>query len=105
MGNEFKDKLKGALIIPTALVIVLIPFSILIGWNLLTLILFWLVITPALTIYLPTILSRNRNRLFKSLVGLSIFYGVMVFMIFDHYASDYFKLMMLSGVVNLIFVS
>ena len=105
MGNDLKDKLKGILIVPVALVITLVPFSILIGWNLMTLILFWLIITPALTIYLPTIISSNKSILIKSVAGLVIFYGIMVFLIFDHYDSDYFKVMILSSVINLIFVS
>ena len=105
MDNEFKDKLKGTLIVPVGLAIILVPFSILIGWNLMTLILFWLIITPGLTIYLPTIVSRSKNHLFESLVGLVIFYGIMVFMIYDHYKSDYFQVMILSCVINSILVS
>jgi hypothetical protein len=105
MGDESKDKLKGTLTVPAALGFVLILFSILIGWNLMTLILFWLIIIPGLTIYLPTIISSNKSHLFKSLVGMLIFYGIMVFMIYDHYDSDYFKVMIVSGVMNLVFVS
>jgi hypothetical protein len=99
------DKLKGILIVPIGLAIVLVPFSILIGWNLITLTLFWLAITPAVTIYLPTVVSNNKNHLFESLVGLLIFYTIMVFMIYDHYKTDYFKVMILSCVINFIFVS
>ena len=105
MGNDSIDKLKGTLIVPVGLAIILVPFSIFIGWNLITLILFWIIITPGLTIYLPTIVSRNKSHLFKSLVGLLIFYGIMVLMIYDHYNSDYFQVMILSCVVNLILVS
>ena len=101
----YMDKLKGILIVPIGLAIVLVPFSILIGWNLITLTLFWLVITPALTIYLPIVVSKNKNHLFESLPGLLIFYAIMVFMIYDHYKTDYFKVMILSCVLNLIFVS
>ena len=105
MNKESKDKLKGTLIVPFGLAIVFVPFSILIGWNLITLILFWLVLTPGLTIYLPPIVSSNKNHLFESLVGLTIFYAIMVFMIYDHYKTDYFQIMILSFVINLILVS
>jgi len=105
MDKESKDKLKGTLIVPFGLAIVLAPFSILIGWNLMTLILFWLVVIPGLTIYLPTLVSRNKNHLVESLVGLTIFYAIMVFMIYDHYKTDYFQIMILSCVINLILVS
>lgn len=105
MSKEPKDKLKGTLVVPLGLAITLVPFSILIGWNLLTLILFWFVLTPGLSIYLPAMLSNNRNHLFESLVGLIIFYGIMVFMIYDHYKTDYFQIMILSCLINLVLVS
>lgn len=104
MNKETKDKLKGILIVPIGLILVLIPFSMLIGWNLFTAILFWLVITPALTSYLPTIISKNKNHLMESLMGLAIFYAFMVFMIYDHYKTDYFLIMMASLVVNMMVV-
>ena len=105
MDKNSKDKLKGTLIVPVGLAIILIPFSMLIGWNLITAILFWLVLTPGLTIYLPKLVSRNKNHLFESLLGLIIFYSIMVFMIYDHYKSDYFQLMIWSCAINLILVS
>lgn len=59
MAKETKDKLKGAMIVPFGLSIILVPFSILIGWNGLTLILFWFVLTPGLTIYyMPLLFSQ-----------------------------------------------
>ena len=79
MEKETKDKLKGTLIVPVGLAIMLAPFSILIGWNLITAILFWLVLTPGLTIFLPPLVSRNKSHLFESLVGLTVFYSFMVF--------------------------
>lgn len=105
MDIEIKNKLKGILTVPVGLAIVFVPFSIFIGWNLLTLILFWFVVVPGLTIYLPSIVSRKRSHLFESLVGLIIFYAGMVFMIYDHYMTDYFQIMILSCVINLILVA
>ena len=105
MDKESKDKFKGTLIVPIGLAIILIPFSILIGWNVITLILFWFVLTPGLTIYLPTKFSRSKNHFIESLLGLVIFYAIMVFMIYDHYKTDYFQIMILSFVINLTLVS
>lgn len=105
MSKQVRDQLKGTLVVPVALAIVLIPFSLLIGWNLLTLILFWLLIVPALTIYLPTVVSTNKNHFFESSLGLMMFYGLMVFMIYDHYKTDYFRVMIVSCFVNLILIS
>ena len=105
MNKQSKDKFKRILIVPVGLVIVLVPFSIWIGWNLVTLILFWFVITPGLTIYLPTLIANNKNYLVEALVGLIIFYAIMVLMIYDHYKTDYFQIMIVSCVINLILVS
>ena len=105
MNKEFKDKLKGTLIVPIGLAIVLVPFSLLIGWNLVSLFVFWFVIIPGLAIYLPTKFSRNRFHLFESFAGLLIFYALMVFMIYDHFKTDYFQIMILSFAINLMVVS
>ena len=105
MDKGSKEKLKGTLIVPIGLAIILVPFSLLIGWNMITLILFWFVLTPGLTFYLPTKFSKNKNHFIESLLGLVIFYAFMVFMIYDHYKTDYFQIMILSFVINLTLVS
>ena len=105
MDKESKDKLKGTLIVPSGLAVILVPYSLLIGWNSITLILFWLVLTPGLTIYLPTLVSASKNHLFESLLGLTLFYAIMVFMIYDHYKTDYFQLMIWSCAINLVMIS
>ncbi|MCB0637189.1 MAG: hypothetical protein KDC54_11255 [Lewinella sp.] len=104
MDKTTMDRLKGTLIVPLGLAIILVPFSMLIGWNVMTLLLFWLVLTPGLAIYLPTIVSNQPHHLFESSVGLVIFYALMVFMIHEHYQTDYFRVMMLSGLINLVLV-
>lgn len=105
MNKELKGKLMRVLIVPIGLIVALIPFSLIIGWNLITLILFWFVLIPILSIYLPTIISNKKNHLFASAIGLLSFYAFMVFMIYDHYKTDYFQVMIFSGVINLIIVS
>ena len=104
MNRNVRDRLKGMLIVPAGLAIVLVPYSLLIGRNLLTVFLFWFVITPTLTIYLPTIISKNKNHFLESLLGLMIFYGLMVFMIYDHYKTDFFRVMIFSCFTNLILI-
>ena len=105
MKLPFVDKLKGILIVPIGLAAILVPYSLLLGWNLITLVLFWFVLVPWLAISLPTWFSVNKNIMLKSIVGLIIFYGLMVFMIYQHYQTGYFLVMMISGVVNLAIVS
>ena len=102
---QWKNHLKGTLIVPVVLFILLVPFSLLLKWNLLTLILFWFALIPILTLYLPGKVSKTKDHLFESLAGLMIFYGIMVFMIYDHHQSDYFQVMMISCLINLIVVN
>ena len=104
MKKELTNSLKGIFAIPLGLSIVFFPFSMLVGWNLFTLFLFWFVLTPILTFYLSTKISKVPKQLFESIMGLSIFYGVIVFMIYDHYKTDFFQIMILSFFINLIFV-
>ena len=102
MNKEIKNRFLGTLIVPIGLAIVLLPFSMLIGWNLINMILFWFLIIPGLTFLLPTIFSKSSDHLFESILGLVIFYGIMVFLIYDHYQTDYFRIMIASFVINLI---
>ncbi len=101
MLKELIYKALPAFCVPVGLAVVLVPFSLLIGWNLLSAVIFWLVLTPVLAEHLPTLISRNKNSLAESLTGLLIFYALMVFMIYDHYKTDLFLIMMVSCVVNL----
>jgi len=90
---------------PIGLAVAVVPFSILIGWNLVTVVLFWFLLVPGLAIYLPSLILRNKVHLNESLIGLLIFYALIVFMIYDHYQTDYFKVMIFSCIINLILVS
>jgi hypothetical protein len=102
---KFKNLLKGAFVLPLGLAVVLVLFSLLLGWDILTSLLFWFLLAPLISIYLPAKVSGNRNHLPESVAGLLIFYGIMVFMIYDHYQSDYFQVMMASCVINLIAIN
>jgi hypothetical protein len=104
MTKEFKLKSFGSLVTALGIAIVFVPFSFLIGWNIVTLVLFWLGLTPALAIYLPKLVSRNTGHLLESLTGLTLFYTVIVFLIYEHYKSDYFQMMIVSYVINIIMI-
>ena len=100
-----KEKLKGIFVVPLAITIVLVPFSLLIGWNLATLFLFWFVMIPIMALYLPRRISKNKDHLLESVAGVIIFYSLMVFMIYKQYQTDYFKVMIASLIFNLILVT
>jgi hypothetical protein len=99
MNKVLREKLFAVLSIPVALFIALVPFSLLIGWNLVTFILFWLIVIPIVALHVPTFFKKNAN-VFQTLIGVGLFYAVMVFMIYDHYKTDYFQMMLVSLVVN-----
>jgi type IV secretory pathway TraG/TraD family ATPase VirD4 len=106
MKKDIIDNLFGTVIVPIGIATVLVPISKLIGWNFATLFLFWFVLIPVISIYLPALISSSKNHILKSVIGLLLFYGIMVFMIYDHYKTDYYKIMMISCVINgvLVFV-
>ena len=101
MAKEFINKTLGVLIVPVTLFILLLPFSFLTGWNIYTIVIYWFFITPFVAEYLPTIFSKSKNQLTQSLIGMLIFYSFMVLMIFKHYNSDLFSIMLVSCGVNL----
>ena len=98
-------KLLGTLLVSTGLMALLVLYSLLLGWNALSLFIFWFLLVPGLTVYLPLRFLKRKGHLFTSLSGLVIFYGVMVWMIYDHYQTDYFQIMMISFVVNMALVT
>ena len=100
-----KELTKGALAVAIALSLVLVPYSLLVGWNVVTLLLFWFVIVPWIAVQLPGKVSKNGNHVIESLIGLIIFYAAILFMIYEHYQSDYFLVMMVSCGINLLVVS
>lgn len=99
-----RNQVIGIVIIPIVLSIILVPYSLWIGWNLPTLLLFWFGLIPVLAAYLPRI-SKFKNHLPQSLIGLAVFYLLMIFMIYENYQSDYFLVMILSWVFNTILVT
>jgi hypothetical protein len=60
----------------------------------------WFVIVPLLTVFLSKIISGRENSAFKSLISLLTVYGVMIFMIYKHYQTDFFKVMIVSLIFN-----
>ena len=82
------------------MVIILIPFSLLIGWNMASMVVFWFVLIPLVSYLVPTKVFKSTKPMKESIIGLTIFYALMTFMIYEH--SDFLQLMMVSFVVNLL---
>jgi len=99
------DFVKGMLLVPIALTILLAPYSIVVGWNLVSAFLFWFILVPVVVVYVPGFVSKNKNHWLEAISGLVVFYGLMVFMIYSHYQSDLFKIMMWSAAINVVITS
>lgn len=94
-------QLLEVLIVPVGIFAVLAMFSISVGWNLFTMLLFWFVFVPLLAYYLPALISKKATNPASSVIGLILLYAFMVLMIYDHFQTDYFVLMMISLIFNL----
>lgn len=95
-------QILGIIGVLIGLVLIILPFSLLIDWNIVTLILFWFLIVPLASFLIPFLIPGNRQKLLQSIIGMMLFYGVMIFMIYTQSETDYFRLMAISGIVNLI---
>jgi hypothetical protein len=84
------------------LALILIPFSLIIGWSVISLISFWFIIVPLFSFIIPHLIPGNRLKLLQSIIGMILFYGIMIFMIYKQSETDYFRAMAVSGIVNLI---
>ena len=60
----------------------------------------WFMVIPSLTVFLSKIISGSKYLALKSLISLVVFYGIMVFGIYKHYQSDFFKIMIASLIFN-----
>ena len=105
MKNLVRTNVKTACIVTIGLVITLIPYSLLLGWNTITLFIFWFAIIPTIAIYLPKAILHKKTSLLGRLIGLMTFYGLMIFMIYKHFKTDYFQVMIVSALINTIVVS
>jgi len=101
MNYKIAYRALGIISVPVTLLILLLPFSFITGWNSATLVVYWIFITPFVAEYVPTLFSKNKNQLQHSVVGMLIYYSFVAFMIFKHYQTDMFFIIMLSCLINL----
>ncbi len=65
-----------------------------------SMVVFWFVLIPLVSYLVPTKVFKSTKPMKESIIGLTIFYALMTFMIYEH--SDFLQLMMVSFVVNLL---
>jgi len=83
------------------LVLISITFSQIIGWNLMSVLIFWFLIVPLVSLTIPYLIHKKKQHQMQSIIGMMLFYAIMVLMIYEQSATDYFKIMVVSGIVNL----
>ncbi len=101
MDQRIIRMVVGMLVVPVGAFLLLVSYSMLLSWNLGTMILFWCYLLPVTAYYLPIKVTGRQDRFIKTTGGLLLFYGFMVFMTYSHYQSDYFVLMIICALVNL----
>ena len=93
--------LKITLVIPLCVFLVLALCSRFLELNVGTLFLFWFIIVPFLILFLSSRLIRHAYAIRNAMFALISFYSIMVFMIYKHFQTDYFLVMMISFLWNL----
>lgn len=88
------------LIIPLCVFLVLVPYSRFPGWNPITIFLFWFIILPGIILFLSPKFLKKNYRTWKAMVSMIIFYGFIVFMIYKHFETDFFMVIMISFLWN-----
>jgi hypothetical protein len=101
MKQEIINKIRGNLIISIVIVTlslfgILVPYSLFLGWNLITLFIFWFILVPIITILTARFYNKVNKRISSGLFGCIAFYLIMIFLIYSHYKTDYFKVMIVS---------
>ena len=109
MKSKAVEKLRGSLLISViivtlSLIIILVPYSLFLGWNLFTSILFWFVLVPLISILTARFYSNTKKRLLAGIIGCLLFYLIIIFMIYSSYQSDQFKLMIVSSFSSILMI-
>lgn len=89
------------LFVTLCLVAGLVPFSLLIGWDLVTGIMFWFFLVPLISWIAAKFCMDRTRQIIVGIVGCTFFYLIMIFMIYSHYQTDMFKLMIFSSFTSM----
>ena len=96
--------LLSSVIVTLSIITILVPYSLFLGWNLFTSILFWFVLVPLISIIVSRFYSNVNKRIIPRLLGCIVFYLFMIFMIYNHHNSDLFKLMIVSSFASIFLI-
>ena len=84
--------LLGSLLTSIILFGCLAIYSVLLGWNLYSSLIFWGLLVPIIA-YLSSQILKTNNHLIIALLGTIFFYCFVFFMTYKHYDTDWFTVM------------
>jgi len=91
------------------LMLSLVAFSLFleytIAWNLLSAFFFWFLMVPMISIEVPKLFGQEMSFRIAPIVSVILFYLFVIFMIYSHYQSDFFIVMVVSMAINLLVLS
>lgn len=100
MNRKLAANVSGIVSVPITLFILLLPFSLITGWNIVTVLLYWFLIVPFAAEYIPTVFFNEKNQLVRSVIGTIIYYSFMLFLSRAYYQSDLYQVMAISALIN-----
>ncbi|XOV92715.1 MAG: hypothetical protein ACFHWX_21235 [Bacteroidota bacterium] len=103
--NLLKNNVVRVLLIAVGLFAMLAAYSLILGWSMILLFAFWFILVPSITYFAPDAVFKKNPGLWVKLGGLFLFYAFMVFGTYSHYETDYFKTMIVSAGINILFIS
>ena len=103
--NQLRENLPLSVIVVTlSLFGLLIPYSLLLGWNLLTSFLFWFILVPLISILSSRFYNKVNRSWITGIAGCVVFYLVIVFLIYSHYQTDLFNVMIVSSLSSVFMI-
>lgn len=91
-------RIKLAILCPLGMLLLFAGYVNLLGFDLLTQLIFWFVVLPYSTIFVSGRITGQKRNVLPSLIPLTLFYGIMIFMSYKH--EDLLYVMLISLVYN-----
>ena len=106
--KDLKEIFLGTFSILVGLVACLAVFTFpsyyLFGNHIVALFIFWFMIVPYVTVFISKKRSKRKSPLVEIIAGMVLFFGMVTFMIFNYYGTEYFQLVVISACFNLVLV-
>ncbi|MGC1240152.1 MAG: hypothetical protein WA874_01125 [Chryseosolibacter sp.] len=99
--RSYRILLTVTIVIPLCVFVVMVPYSLLIGWSLVTASVFWLLVFPAVTLYLCSRFLRDDNSDWMGMIAMASFYLFMALMSHWNNHTDFYTVMTICVIYNM----